>query len=86
MEILIGLTILAVIVRVVIFFCAPDLDNALSRFGSTKKDSEHKPKHKYYYDDEDYNEGLNPLDSGYDLGAFAKHDPSYSSYIGKHDN
>ena len=26
MEILIGLTILAVIVRVIIFFCAPELD------------------------------------------------------------
>ena len=34
MEILIGLTILAVIVRVVIFFCAPELDETLSGFNS----------------------------------------------------
>jgi hypothetical protein len=35
MEILIGLTILAVIVRVVIFFCAPELDETLSGFNSS---------------------------------------------------
>ena len=86
MEILIGLTILAVIVRVIIFFCAPELDETLSGFNSTKKDSfKDRPRYKHY-DDGDFNEGLNPLDSGYNLGAFAKHDPSYSSYIGKHDN
>ena len=37
MEILIGLTILAVIVRVVIFFCAPELDETLSGFNSPEK-------------------------------------------------
>lgn len=35
MEILIGLTILAVIVRVIIFFCAPELDETLSGFNSS---------------------------------------------------
>ena len=39
MEILIGLTILAVIVRVVIFFCAPELDNTLSGFNSSNNKS-----------------------------------------------
>ena len=39
MEILIGSTILAVIVRVVIFFCAPELDNTLSGFNSSNNKS-----------------------------------------------
>ena len=46
MEILIGLTILAVIVRVIIFFCAPELDETLSGFNSSGKSNIND--YKYY--------------------------------------
>ena len=45
MEILIGLTILAVIVRVIIFFCAPELDETLSGFNSS--DNQSFNNHRY---------------------------------------
>lgn len=79
MEILIGLTILAVIVRVVIFFCVPELDRALSRTSSPNK------TYKYQPDNIEENH-INPNESSYIIGPWAKHDPNYSPYIGKHND
>lgn len=76
MEILIGLTILAVIVRVVIFFCAPELDETLSGFNSPVDRT---------YDYKSINiEGnrINPNESLDILGSEAKYNPNYSSDIG----
>ena len=53
MEILIGLTILAVIVRVIIFFCAPELDETLSGFNSSGKSNINDYE---YYRKEEYND------------------------------
>ena len=60
MEILIGLTILAVIVRVVIFFCAPELDETLSGFNSSRKSNINDCE---YYRKEEYNDYSNSIDS-----------------------
>ncbi|WP_298081442.1 hypothetical protein [uncultured Cardiobacterium sp.] len=81
MEILIGLTILAVIVRVVIFFCAPELDETLSGFNSPEKNS-YQPTHKLNL--QDNNRKITLSESEYIIGPMVKHDPNYSPYIGKH--
>mgnify|MGYP000035639745 CR=1 FL=1 len=82
MEILIGLTILAVIVRVVIFFCAPELDETLSGFNSPERNS-YQPPHKLNLQDNN-NRKIAAGESEYIIGPWVKHDPNYSPYIGKH--
>ena len=78
MEILIGLTILAVIVRVVIFFCAPELDETLSGFNSSRKSNINDCK---YYRKEEYNDYSNSIDSE-NVSGFKMRSSNYSPNIG----
>ena len=82
MEILIGLTILAVIVRVIIFFCAPELDETLSGFNSPEKHS-YQPPYKSSLQ-ENSNRKIASGESEYIIGPWEKYNPNYSPYIGKH--
>ena len=85
MEILIGLTILAVIVRVVIFFCAPELDETLSGFNSPEKDSYGYHSNSHWNDLYD-GRPLNPQDSLNSVGIRGKYGSTYSTNLGTQDD
>ena len=85
MEILIGLTILAVVVRVVIFFCAPELDETLSGFNSSQTNPyEYQPNSRWndLYD----GRSLNPQDSLNSVGIRGKYGSTYSTNLGSQDD
>ena len=85
MEILIGLTILAVIVRVVIFFCAPEQDETLSGFNSPEKDSYGYHSNSQWNDLYD-GRPLNPQDSLNSVGIRGKYGSTYSTNLGTQDD
>ena len=78
MEVLIVLTILAVIVRVIIFFCAPELDKTLSGFNSSRKSNINDCE---YYRKEEYNDYSNSIDSE-NVSGFKIRSSNYSPNIG----
>ena len=85
MEILIGLTILAVIVRVMIFFCAPELDETLSGFNSPQKNSYEGRSYSQWNDHYD-GRPLNPQDSLNSVGIRGKYGSTYSTNLGTQDD
>lgn len=85
MEILIGLTILAVIGRVIIFFCAPELDETLSGFNSSGKDSYGYRSNSQWNNLYD-GRPLNPQDSLNSIGIRGKYGSTYSTNLSSQDD